>query len=216
MEPQHRLLRQQQRGRRGRRPRPRRSPRADDDDRRRRSRDEGGGEREYEDGGRSILGNLEEEAPPGTGDRARRARDSALLADSFQQTVALAEIIVPGIDLPTFDQSARPAKTFDDICGLRRNVLGKAYGTTDGKARIDEITGGRTFDAKTLDCSRVRGLYLSLGAITKLANNTGGSSRARDDAGAGGGGGAAAPKVKTLAEINKENADFWAKHSPAA
>ena len=38
----------------------------------------------------AILGELEYEAPPGTGDKARAAKDSAYLEDSFQDAVAKA------------------------------------------------------------------------------------------------------------------------------
>lgn len=205
------------RGRDDRHSRDRRDDRGRDDrgrdargwrDDRGRGRDEPEGREEREDGGRSILGNLEEEAPPGTGDRARRARDSEYLGDAFQQTAAYAEMIAPGIDIPAFDQAARPAKTFDAICGLRRAALGRAYGTPEGRARIDEVTGSRTFDAKTLDCSRVRGLFLSVGAITKLANNM--AARTGDAAAAGGHTAVAGPaKVVSIAAINATNEKFW-------
>ncbi|HUZ95749.1 MAG TPA: DUF2213 domain-containing protein, partial [Edaphobacter sp.] len=59
----------------------------------------------------AVEGELAEEAPAGTADRARKARDSAFLEESFQDTVALAEIIAPGIAIPTFDRAAAPIKS---------------------------------------------------------------------------------------------------------
>jgi hypothetical protein len=117
---------------------------------------------------------LEEEAPDGTGDKARKARDSAYLVDSFETTKMLAEIIAPGVKIPTFDKAADPKKTFKDcVCGLRRKAL--QMGTLDaGTAAIIDQVRGRTTDSKAFDtmtCGQVRTVFTSVGALKKAANN---------------------------------------------
>src|SRR5262249_47744554 len=76
---------------------------------------------------KEILGELEFEAPVGTGDCARRAKDSVYLGDSFQDTLAKAEVLAPGIALPTFDVKAAPKRTLDSIIKLRKTALDLAY-----------------------------------------------------------------------------------------
>jgi uncharacterized protein len=117
---------------------------------------------------------LEEEAPDGTGDKARGARDSAYLVDSFENTKMLAEIIAPGVKIPTFDKAADPKKMFKDcVCGLRRKAL--QMGTLDaGTAALIDQVRGRTTDSKmfdTMTCGQVRTVFNSVGALKKVENN---------------------------------------------
>ena len=82
-------------------------------------------EREETEDNEKILGHLELEAPPGTNDRARKARDGSFLADPFRETVALAEVLCPGIRTPTFDSAALPrnaAGAPSAICVVLRSI----------------------------------------------------------------------------------------------
>ena len=117
-------------------------------------------------------GELAEEAPAGTGDRARKARDSAFLEESFQDTVALAEILVPGIAIPTFDRAAAPIKSLETVCALRRKALDLAYVQTETRNMIDEVMAGKPFELKAMKCDRVRDLFRAVGAMKRKANNT--------------------------------------------
>jgi uncharacterized protein len=117
---------------------------------------------------------LEEEAPDGYEDAARKSRDSAYLVDSFENTKMLAEIIAPGVKIPTFDKAADPKKMFKDcVCGLRRKAL--QMGTLDaGTAAIIDQVRGKTTDSKAFDtmtCAAVRTVFNSVGALKKAANN---------------------------------------------
>lgn len=160
-----------------------------------------------------INGQLEMEAPPGTGDQIRRANDSALLEDSFADTVAAAEILAPGIRLPTFDAKAPPARTFDQICGLRRKAIDVTMLTPDGRAMVDQLTAGRGIDTKAATCDAVRSLFHSLTVLKKQANNgamtAGATARGRST-----GGDQAQPR--TLGELAKANRDFWTKRTGTA
>jgi hypothetical protein len=148
---------------------------------------------------------LEEEAPEGTGDKARKAKDSAYLVDSFQATIALAEIIQPGIKIPTYDAKANPKATYDSLCAFRRTVLASAAGTTDTAEIVSEVNGGRavTSDSlKKMSCDRVRTLFNGVGAAVKLANTTdrGPIAATRDGE----------AKPLTLVDLRKKNEEFWA------
>lgn len=123
---------------------------------------------------KEIEGELKEEAPVGTNDAAIKSgtKDSVLLSDSFQEAVAGAEILMPGMAVPTFDSKALPKKTLDSICGLRRKALELSYATTDGKMTIDALTGGATPDFKTIDCKAERQLFRAAVALKKAQNNS--------------------------------------------
>lgn len=153
--------------------------------------------------------NFEQEAPPGTGDKARKAHDSAYFADSFQETAAIAEILAPGIQLPTFDAKEKPKATFDAICGLRRRALEKASADEELKPFIEASLGaGRTLDK--MSCDAVRMLFKTVGAAKKRANS---QHAQRDGATAGAGGGLgvqANRKIKSIAELNKAMSQHYA------
>lgn len=114
---------------------------------------------------------LEAEAPVGTGDKARVSTDSAYMADSYKNTVALAEILAPGIKVPTFDFAANPKKTFKDVCGLRRQALDAAYAHQDTRSMIEDLMGGKTIDFKAMSCDAVRTVFKAAGSIKRASNN---------------------------------------------
>ncbi len=151
----------------------------------------------------AVEGELAEEAPAGTADRARKARDSAFLEESFQDTVAMAEIIAPGIAIPTFDRADAPIKSLDMVCSLRRKALDLAYVQVETRNMIDEVLAGKDFDLKAMKCDRVRDLFRAVGALKRKANNTPvPRGWARDT------GERVVPK--TLADINKMNRERFA------
>lgn len=161
-------------------------------------------------GNHEIEGELELEAPPGTAlNDAKGATDSRFLADSFQETCEGAEILAPGIRLPTLDRAAAPGVTFKVVCGLRRQALDQAMASAVGKPLVDQLTGGRGIDTKKATCAEVRGLFRSVVALRKQAN--------RDKSAIVSGGvvvGAEARNVasggpRTLAELNAMNAKHY-------
>jgi len=154
---------------------------------------------------------FEAEAPPGTNDAAFKGlKDSKPFADSFQAALALGEIIVPGIGVPTFDAKAKPGKTVDAICAFRRRVLDSATG--DNLTFRDELLNGH--DLKTRKCGEVRTLFQAVGTFAKNRNNgtvrasTGDSAlppgTIRTSAGLG-----VTGKIKSIAELNKANAERY-------
>lgn len=139
-----------------------------------------------------------------TKDGKGKTRDSAHLADTFKDAVARAEILVPGIKVPTFDKKADAKKTLDAVCAFRRKALDKAYATEDGKAVIDAITGTTKLATKDMTCDAAKLLFNAASEATKAANRSAstGSSRFHD-------GDIGTKKPATIADMNKGFADFW-------
>jgi hypothetical protein len=112
---------------------------------------------------------LEEEKP-----ESSKAKDSASLEDSFSAVKAQAEIVAPGVQIPTFDAAADPKKTFRDcICGLRRKALQQATNDQDTAAMIETVRG-RALDSAAigvLTCGETRTLFNGVYALKKQANN---------------------------------------------
>lgn len=120
----------------------------------------------------AILGELELEAPTGAEVAdVRAAKDSRYLGDSFQHAAAFAEILAPGIRLPAFDSASKPAVTLKSITELRRSALDFAYRQPDTHGMIEEVTGGRAFDAKTAKLDVLRSTFAAVGAMKRNVNN---------------------------------------------
>lgn len=165
-----------------------------------------GGARD-EEGEKEVEGELEEEAPPGTElNDARGARDSAYLVDSFQETVAGAEVLVPGIQLPTLDRSARPRATFKDICGLRRRAIDRAAAQQETREMLAEVTNNRGINTKTATCRDVRNIFRAVVALKRAAN-----ARGATDTNTGSNSHRVVGGIKSLAALNEANAAAYTK-----
>lgn len=143
------------------------------------------------------------EAPPGTEDRAMKARDSSYLEDAWRQHIAYAEIIVPGARMPTFDAAARPAVTLTKLCGARTALLEHAYTHDKVRAIIDEINGNRMLDFKRMTCDAARTMIAAVASQVGKMNNAGsGFGLYAAQHGSGGGSGVKG-KIMTPADLNK-------------
>lgn len=168
--------------------------------------DETGGDMEGKITDEEIEGQLEEEAPEGTGDRARKARDSAYLQDSYQETASMAETLVPGVRIPTFDRSANPKQTFRTLCNFRRSVLDAAYRQPDTQEIISALNGGRNLNTRSMTCDSVRTLFRGAAAMKGQRNRDAGLVNGVYGPGAGTG---VRGRIKTLADVNRENAEHY-------
>jgi hypothetical protein len=157
-----------------------------------------------------LEGALAEEAPQGTGDKARKARDSVYLGDSLQSAGAVAEILVPGISIPQYERNAAPKKTYDAICGLRRTALELANNTGEGRALI-ELVHGKRLVLDGMRASDVRTLFNAVGALKKQQNRQGNQGERRLAAHDGGTQGARV----TTADIQKMNEEARKKRKAA-
>lgn len=150
-----------------------------------------------------------EEIPEETRDRAAKSKDSAYFAETFQEVAATAEIIVPGIHIPTFDRAASPKATVDNINRLRRTTLDLAYHQPSTRGVIDELLKGKKFDSASMTTHDLRGLFNSVGVFRRRENVTT-QAKAAPDIRAGGGLGVKS-KIKTPAEFNKAMAEFYSR-----
>jgi len=125
----------------------------------------------------------------------QRTGDSRL----FQDVLARAELLVPGMSVPTHDRRAGAKKTADTLCALRKKALRVAYGTHDGAALIQPLLRQRSLD--TLSCAAATVVFDTAAEIKRAQNNarTPGTSGRTTDAKA----------LPSLAEVNKMNQDFW-------
>jgi len=165
-------------------------------------------DRNRDEANKEILGELEFEAPPGTGDRARRAKDSAYLEDAFQDTISKAEVLAPGITVPTFDKKASPVKTFRAIDTLRKTALDLAYNKADTRGVIDQAMSGRTLDSKVMSFGARRVLFNAAASQVGGDNNR----RATDHTiTTNNGGHRPAGVIQSIADINKVNREKFAR-----
>lgn len=150
---------------------------------------------------------LKEEAGSTADAALLQTADSRYLGDSFSDTVAAAEILVPGIRIPTFDSKLPRKQTLDAICGLRRNALDLAYATPDGRGVIDDIHG-KALALEGMSCGAVRTLFRAAVGAKRVMNNS--QRSATDDVrGTTSAGRQVQGTVKTLADVNKKNHEFY-------
>lgn len=159
---------------------------------------------EDEEGG-ELIEQMKDEFPEEVQAEAVKAKDSAYLSDSYKDTVAMAEILVPGIRVPTFDRSAKPGQSFKKICGLRRQALDLAYAQPATRGMLDDLLAGKPLDTKNMTCDAIRTLFRSASTTQRSINNgaarTGDrSSLVQSQAGA---------HVSSLAELNRRNAERY-------
>jgi hypothetical protein len=143
-------------------------------------------------------------------EEAKKAKDSAYLGDSMKETASMAEILAPGIQIPTFDGAARPGLTFKKICGLRRSALDRVYVEDEQLAEfIRNTTGMKTLDTKRMTCDAVRTLFRATSTVKQAMNNTATTQRGTHD-GKAVDQNRTAKKPPTLAEINAAHAKHYA------
>jgi hypothetical protein len=174
----------------------------------RRNNDRNRDRRNEDEANKEILGELEFEAPPGTGDRARKARDSAFLEDAFQDAVSKAEVLAPGITVPSFDKKASPSKTFRAIDTLRKTALDLAYNKADTRGVIDQAMSGRTLDSKVMSFGARRVLFNAAASQVGDGNNRRATDRTIST---NNGGHRPAGNIQSIADINKVNRERFAR-----
>lgn len=164
--------------------------------------------RSDDEANKAILGELEFEAPPGTGDKAKRANDSRYLEDSFQDTLSKAEVLAPGIRLPTFDSKAKPVRTAKALFSLRRTALDLAYNEPGTRGVIDEAMAGRTLDTKRMSHGQARVLFNAVASAVASNNNRRATDRSMSSGNVGNSTGVGGP-IQSLADINRINREKY-------
>lgn len=129
---------------------------------------------------RMVADQLADEAPTGVADKARLATDSEFLRDSFQEAVAGAEILVPGITLPKYVKDAKPSETLLDITKLRRSSLELLASMPNGRATIESLNGGKKLAFDSMTPGEARTIFRA--AVTARKATQASDAAARDAA----------------------------------
>lgn len=117
--------------------------------------------------------------------------------DSLKEVLSRAEILAPGIKLPTLD-SANNGKS---VLNAKRSALKQAYATADGAKAIAPFIGGQTnFDV--LPSHTVDAAFIGASELIKQQNNTAGVRHGIPTKDFG-----RAPM--TIDEMNKRNREYW-------
>lgn len=101
-----------------------------------------------------------------TKDKKAMVGDSTSLRTVWQDVISRAEILAPGIRIPTFD-AKQPAKaTFDSMCQFRRRVLTEAMKEDDTKAAIAQLAGPKV-NLTQMTCDSVAMLFNGASEMVK-------------------------------------------------
>lgn len=162
----------------------------------------------------AVPGKDTVDAEPGKDDedkdkKGNPFKDSAHLVEDFKVALSGAEIIAPGLKLPTLDSAAKPKSTRDGICLLKRRALAASLRTDDGAEILEQLTGKRTLDG-SMPCSQLGVIFNGAVALTKDRNTVIerprlGARPAKDKA---------APDIKTPADFNASMREHY-KQPPA-
>jgi hypothetical protein len=118
--------------------------------------------------------------------------------------VSRAEVLVPGISIPTFDAKSTARITADSMCQFRRRVLSEAW-KGDAKDAIEPLLDGEkpVFHDKAMTCDRISTLFNA--ASTLRSRTTTAAYRPKSGAAAQSG----VQRVMTAAEINARNREVY-------
>lgn len=122
--------------------------------------------------------------------------DSTALRETFQDARARAEILVPGLKLPTFDAQASHRQATDALCTLRRRALSAAL-QNDHADLVKTVMGGK--DVSKLTCDAAQAVFNAASELVKQKNQALRPTHATRDA--------------ALRDLNTRHAQFWANHS---
>lgn len=135
----------------------------------------------------------EPEPDPADKPEPKSTKDSAAFKDEFQDAKARAEILAPGVKLPTFDSKAEGKKTADSICVLRRRAL--RAGLENSNADLVRAIVGDA-DVSKMTCDAAKMAFHASSELVKQKNKS--VARKTTDA---------ASEAK---DINQIHAEFWA------
>ncbi len=129
--------------------------------------------------------------------------DSASLSNEFRAAVSLAEILAPGVAIPTFDAAATRKATADSICLMRRRALAAAYRQQDTRDAVVAALAGRDPEFGRMSCDAVFGVFTAAGSSVKAARrmHVGFVGKTKDGK----------SKIVTPDDINARNREFWAR-----
>lgn len=93
------------------------------------------------------------------------------LRGEFQLTIGRAEILSPGIKLPTFDATCNSKKTIaDQMCGLRKAALDAALADNKRADHVKKVLG-ENLDTSKMSCDQLTMAFNAASEIARMANN---------------------------------------------
>ena len=104
-------------------------------------------------------------------ERKEGAKDAAPLRDEFQDVVARAEILSPGIKLPSFDAKAKRKTMADAMCGLRVAALKQAFANEKRREFVTKVAGKKSINFDKLACDQATVIFLAASELARAANN---------------------------------------------
>lgn len=126
-----------------------------------------------------------------------------MTGDAWTQMLARAEILAPGMAMPTTDSAA--AKTVDAACACQRKAITTAMASDAGKAAVDPFLTGR--DLAKLTADQVAAVFTGAAELMRAKRNTSNTSDAAKAQSFG--------KAVSVADINAKNRKFWADRAAA-
>jgi uncharacterized protein len=157
--------------------------------------DSDGDDDDDDDGDGTMTGDNDGAGDGDDGKGSAKTGDSTALRDEFQDALSRAEILAPGVRLPTFDAKAQRKRTADAICVLRRRALRAAMDNENAES-VKAVTGGA--DITGMPCTAVQAFFNAASELVR-GKNSGVTARKTGDA---------APVQRK--DINQINAEFWA------
>jgi uncharacterized protein len=133
-----------------------------------------------------------------------KTSDSAKFADVVQDVRARAEILAPGIQLPTFDAALTPAKTQDALCQLKRLALTAAYMNPKTRDAVTPLVAG--VDLSALTCDALSATFVGASELVRRDNNAQAAVTPTFD-----GLKTAQNTAISISDMNKKAAAFWSR-----
>lgn len=106
---------------------------------------------------------------------SKKSMDAAtvpVVRSEFQSVVSKAEILAPGLTLPSFDAKASKKTMADAMCGLRRRALEKAFGDEKRKEFVIKIAGDSP-DFAGMSCDHATVIFNAATELARVAVNAG-------------------------------------------
>lgn len=124
--------------------------------------------------GKPPEGEKKPEGEQTTDEAEAKKEEEEAEASQVQDAASKAEILAPGVKLPTKDSAGGAIKRAA-VTDLRRRALKTALGDSARKAHVEAVLGGRlAADVDTMRPSEVTMLFDAAAAVAKAANNAGG------------------------------------------
>ncbi|CAJ0701608.1 hypothetical protein LMG19089_02881 [Ralstonia edaphis] len=122
--------------------------------------------------------------------------------DAAASIPSRAEILAPGIKLPTLDTKMSTKDRAAALCKCQRKALDLAYKTDAGRALIGNFLGGLTADFEKMPAALVNAAFMGASEMMKAKNNAAGAKPAVTTKDFG--------SVTAVATINQRAREFWA------